>query len=85
MKMFKTYFDDGDTCFKVIRPAESKSQFYSRFGGNGEIIKIDDVTEEFPLDPEKLLDDLRRIGYGEPEAYAISECVRKCYENLLTE
>lgn len=84
MKMFKAYFDCGDDCFKVVRPADSKAQFITRYGGNGEIIKMEDVTKEIPLDPDRLFEDLMmRLGYGEAEAYAISECVRKSYENIL--
>lgn len=83
MKLFKAYFDCGDDCFKVIRPAEDKKKFISQYGGNGEIIKMEDVTEEIPLSPNRLLDDLLRLGYGEPEAYAIAECVRRNYENII--
>ena len=83
MKLFKAYFDCGDDCFKVVRPAEDKKKFISQYGGNGEIIKLEEVTKEFPLSPDRLFDDLKRLNYGDAEAYAISECVRKHYENII--
>lgn len=82
MKLFKAYFDCGDDCFKVVRPAESKAKFIERFGGNGEIIKLEEVTEEYPLDVEYLFDFLHKYGWGEAETHIITECVRKHYENI---
>lgn len=46
MRMYKGYFDNEDTVFSLIRPADSKAHFYSLYGGYGEILKIEDVTEE---------------------------------------
>lgn len=45
MRMYKGYFDNGDTVLSLIRPADSKAHFYSLYGRYGEILKIEDVTE----------------------------------------
>ena len=56
MRMFKGYFDNGDSVLSLVRPADSKAHFYSLYGGFGEILKIDDVTtEEEPKETNKAL------------------------------
>lgn len=81
--MFKAYFDCGENCVKVIRPAKDKKEFISMYGGNGEIIKLEEVTKDYTLAPDRIISDLQRLGYGEVEAYAIAECVRRTYENCV--
>ena len=46
MRMYKGYFDIRESLFTLVRPADSKAHFYSLYGGYGEILKIEDVTEE---------------------------------------
>jgi hypothetical protein len=45
LKLYKGYFDNEDVIFTIVRPADSKAHFYSLYGGYGEILKIEDVTE----------------------------------------
>lgn len=78
MKLFRVYVDDGSHVFKTYTAAKSKKAMIEREGGNGEFVKIEDVTQEFLCDgsAERCYDDLRRTGWGHAEATLIAELIR---------
>lgn len=53
MKLYKGYFGNEDFVFTLVRPADNKAHFYSLYGGHGEILKIEDVTEEEKYEPNR--------------------------------
>ena len=60
MRMYKGYFDIRESLFTLVRPAESKAHFYSLYGGYGEILKIEDVTEEGDNEPNRSTEKSQR-------------------------
>ncbi len=83
MKAYEMIIDDGHV-FKCVRPAESVKQLKYIYGGNGEMVRIKDVTEEYPLD----LDYLRKVlrgqangHFGEVETDIICSLVQRLYDN----
>ena len=78
MKLFKVYVDDGQNTFRAYTAARSKKAMLERDCGNGEFIKIEDVTKEHLCEgsAERAYDDLRRTGWGEAEATLIAELIR---------
>lgn len=60
MRMYKGYFDIRESLFTLVRPAESKAHFYSLYGGYGEILKIEDVTEEGNNEPNRSTEESQR-------------------------
>ena len=78
MKLFRVYVDDGNQVFKTYTAAKSKKAMLERDGGNGEFVKIEDVTQEHLCEgsAERCYDDLRRTGWGQAEATLIAELIR---------
>jgi hypothetical protein len=69
MKLYECIVDDGNNVFKTLSTAKNKKELLSVYGGNGDFVKIDDVTNEYftSESSEKLDDDLLRMGWGEAE------------------
>lgn len=78
MKLFKVYVDDGNQVFRTYTAAKSKKAMMERDGGNGEFVKIEDVTMEHLCEgsAERLYDDLLHCHWGQAEATLIAELVR---------
>ncbi len=77
MKKFMVYMDDGRDCFKVAIPAESEEKAREYVEGNGEVIAVRDVTEDFPIDSAKVRMALQRAEFGEPEICFIQRTLEK--------
>ena len=67
MKLFECIVDDGAQVFKTVTAAKNKKELLSVYGGNGSFEKITDVTNEYPIDENKLDNTLRSAGYGQAE------------------
>lgn len=69
MKVFKAYIEDGRDVYRIIRPAESLNKFKSMYGGNGDFVKIEDITDtRYLLDMQHLRQVLDRFSdFGEDE------------------
>ena len=44
---------------------------------------IKDVTAEYPIDVDRLADELMAMGWGQPEISAIKACVEYNYGNCM--
>ena len=66
-KAYEMIIEDGMTVFKCVRPSESEKQLRSTYGGNGEFVRVKEVTKDYPINLEHLRRTLERAGYGEPE------------------
>lgn len=64
MKKYLVYIDDGKNCMKLAIPAKNESQARKYVEGNGEIIAIKDVTQEWQISADKLYTTLRNAHYG---------------------
>ena len=67
MKIYEMIIDDSENVFKCVRPAETKKALTKMYGGNGEFIRIKEVTEEYKINLDKLYDTLKKANYKEEE------------------
>lgn len=69
MKLFECIVYDGKNVFKTLTAAKNRKSLIDEYGGNGDFVKIKDVTAEyFTAQSVDLLDDhLLRMGWGEGE------------------
>ena len=67
--------DDGSNCFKVAVPANSEKDARKYVEGNGEVIAVKNVTKDFPIDVDKVVDALRDTSFGEIEIDYIARCL----------
>lgn len=84
MKAYEMIIDGGENVFKCVRPAKDVKQLKYIYGGNGEMVRIKDVTEEYGIDVSYLHDVLvgKRNGhFGEIEADIICTVLSRCYDN----
>lgn len=68
--MYQKYFvyvDDGENVFKVAVAAVSEEAAKAWCSGNGEIIAVRDVTEDYPISADKVRDALNKSGFGKVE------------------
>lgn len=68
--MYRKYFvylDDGRDVFKIAIAAVSEEAAKAWCAGNGEVIAVCDVTEDYPISADKVRDALRKACFGEFE------------------
>lgn len=61
------YIDDGEFCFKTAVPAETAEKAKKYCDGNGEIVAVKDVTDDYPIDIDKVCAALRMAAFGSTE------------------
>ena len=76
MKKYMVYMDDGKNCFKIAVPAKNEKSAIEYVKGNGEIIAVKDVTEEFPISAEKVASALLSAHFGKIEIDLITRCLQ---------
>lgn len=67
MKKYIVYIDDGASVSKLAIPSESVKAVKKYVQGNGEVIKVTDVTEDYPISAVKVAEALKVANFGEPE------------------
>lgn len=81
IKMYKATTAEGR---EVIGADVARRYFRSEhYGEIGEDTPINNVTSEFPIDVDRLAEELRVLGWGEPEISAIVACVDINYSNVI--
>lgn len=75
MKKYMVYMDDGRDCFKaaILAPNEKAARKYVE--GNGEVIAIKDVTQDFPISLDKVVQALKNAQFGQIEIDLITRCL----------
>lgn len=73
MKLFECIIDDEINVYKSLCTAKNKKELLDVYGGNGDFIKIKDITNEYfdETSAEKLRNDLIKAGWGEGETRLI--------------
>ena len=73
MRLFKCIVDDGDDIINTYTTGKNKKDMLNIYGGNGEFIKVEDVTKiHLEQNSLKLLEnDLLNTGWGEAERVII--------------
>ena len=70
MKQFRkymVYLDVGELVYKLYVPAINEEDAKTYCEGNGNIVAVKDVTEEFPILADCVAAALRNYGFGETE------------------
>lgn len=67
MKKYMVYVDDGASVMKLAIPSESVKAAKKYVQGNGEIIKVTDVTADYPISVYKVTEALQNANFGQVE------------------
>lgn len=67
LKKFMVYIDDGKEVFKIAVPSKDESGARSYVAGNGEVIAVKDVTEQYPISLNKVFDALEKANFSDIE------------------
>ena len=67
MKKYMVYMDDGKNCFKLAIPADSVKSAKKFVQGNGEVLKVSDITEDYPISAEKVANALKDAEFNQVE------------------
>lgn len=78
MKKFMVYVDDGENLMKLAIPAKSAKAAKEYASGNGEIIKVIDVTADYPISAEKVANALKLGNFGQTEIDFILRTLYTC-------
>lgn len=78
MRKFMVYFDDGgEYCYKLAVSAENEQEAKDYVKGNGAIIAVHDITEDYPIDINKVVEALRKDHFGQVEINLIASVLSK--------
>lgn len=77
MKKYMVYFEDSENVYKAAIPAKDQKDAADYVKGNGEIIAVKDVTDQFPISLDKVADALQRAGFGEYEMDLITRTLSR--------
>lgn len=75
MKKYLVYLDDSTDCFKVAVPAFDEKAARKYVEGNGEIIAVKDISDDYPIDLNKVVQALRSAQFGQIEIDLITRCL----------
>lgn len=67
---------DQENCLKLAIPAKSEEDAKSYAEGNGEIIAVKDVTDEYKISAEKVGKALEAYGFSKMEMDIITRCLQ---------
>lgn len=84
MKLFECIIDDGNNVFKSKVAARNKKELLSVYGGNGDFVKIKDITNEYftHQSVDILVEDLHRCGWGNEECIILKALLQQHIETL---
>lgn len=75
MKKYMVYLDDSKDCFKVAVLATNEKAARKYVEGNGEVIAVKDITKDYPISLDKVVQALRNAQFGQIEIDLISRCL----------
>jgi len=61
------YLDDGTACYRVAIPAVSAEAAEAACAGNGSIVAVRDVTDDYPISLDRVSEALRKGGFDPTE------------------
>ena len=77
LRKFIVYLDGGSDCFKIAVPAKNKKEAIKFCEGNGDLISVKDVTEEYPIDLSRVYKALLNAGFGYKEIDFITRTLQE--------
>ena len=82
MRTWKVYLDDGKDVYKLYIPAFTRKDAENYVTGNGEIVKIEDCTADFPISMDCLAEALK-LRFGQAECDIITRCLNEVLGNIV--
>lgn len=76
LKKYNVYLDDGTSCYREAIPARDEQGAKDYVKGNGEIIAVKEITEDFPISAEKVARALFLAGFGQTEIDLITRTLQ---------
>ncbi len=64
---YMVYLDDGEYVYKVAITAASEDAAKAQCAGNGEVIAVRDVTDNYPISLDEVSKALKTAGFGNHE------------------
>ena len=83
MKMYEMIIDDGVDIHKICRLGKSQKDIMARFSGNGEFLRVREVTEDFSINVYSIMAALKDGGFGVTECELVRDCLTACYSNCV--
>jgi len=77
MKKYMVYLDDGKNAYKVAIPAKDEKVAREYVQGNGEVIAVKDVTQNYPISADKVADALKNASFGQIEIDLITRALQQ--------
>lgn len=77
MKKYMVYIDDSKDVFKCAIPAFDEKEAIEYVNGNGEVIAIKDITNDYTISNEKVGEALKKYGFGDIETDLITRALSK--------
>lgn len=78
MRKYMVYVDDGREAMRLAIPAESQKAARKYVNGNGEVIAVKDVTDDYPISSTKVSDALAAAGFNRIEIDFIIRALDQC-------
>ena len=76
LRKFMVYLDDGMNCYKVAIPEENLKMAKAFIHGNGDIISIKDITDDYPISLDKVFNALKQADFGDVEIQLITRTLQ---------
>lgn len=76
LRKFMVYLDDGMGCYKVAIPEENIRMAKTFVQGNGDIISIKDITNDYPISLDKVINALKQADFGDVEIQLITRTLQ---------
>lgn len=85
LNIYKIYMEDTTTgdCFAVHVPAKNQKAAESYVEGNGEIIKVKDVTDDAPICVNRVAEALQVAHFGQVEIDIITRALSFTLKNTI--
>ena len=81
MKKYMVYLEDRENVYKIAVPADSEQEAIEFCLGNGDLVAVKDVTEEYQISEDKITKALLNAGFGRIETDFV---IRALYKIHLT-
>ena len=81
MKKYMVYLEDSENVYKIAVPADSEQEAIEFCRGNGDLVAVKDVTEEYQISEDKITKALLNSGFGRIETDFV---IRALYKIRLT-
>ena len=83
--MFRAYeiiMEDRDSVYKVVVPATNEKEAAKYVEGNGDVVRVKEITDDYPISTEKVVEALKAASFGKVEIDLITRLVLE-YRNTI--